>query len=785
MADRKVFGNQGPVDPNLKRSTFDKSFLNNLTLRPGYAYPCLLEECPANSSYSIDVDFAFDMMPLWYPTQNNITAHLSFYRIPFRILMKHFKRFFGQIGKDGRINGSLNYEMPFIKRAPGWCEQGSLADYLGLPTNYFATVDKFVELHRSKLKYMILRNGRDDHKIVNYSDIGSSTESIIGSGGFGFLFDSVKGKLADASSIKLSFVTSSDVSLSDIQTALLSAQTTFSLLWRNNNHNQSSGNYSSDFEFGVSYDIEEGNTYVVNGISVKTFYLVIDIEPSDIERFNSDFQYYNNSGQFLLFWTDNSQSVPGQGLGYFMINRSENFPQISADASLVSFDNPEDTKTTLIQPNITAYGVFGSPIILMSVPTNGNRNHFCSVDGADPVIPINALPFRAYQFVMNYYFRNSRIDPFMKYSDETGNLQPCYDEYITNDGDGADETTPLELVRVPWEYDMFTTAVKEPFFGNAPLVGISTASNSDGELSSATFTMRSDSGESYSFTCKTDGSGKLVGIDYSSASSAQNGNTPNTPLFDALNYAIDAGITISDFRNANALTRWMEKQQRSGVKYSNLLEEFFGTRPPLGEEFPTYLGGVTRRVMVNKITNTAQSDGNPLGDFAGTGSVSGSSKRIRMFTSEPCYILGIIYFTVTPLYSQMLPKHFIKSKLLDYYNPLFANISPQPIYTKQLAPLQLSAEEVDEVFGYGRPYADYVSRQDEVHGEFRGSMGDFLFQRLFKEKPRLNKSFIEINSADLTNIFANEEDNDKFFGQIYFSIRAKLPIPRFSVPQII
>ena len=224
---------------------------------------------------------------------------------------------------------------------------------------------------------------------------------------------------------------------------------------------------------------------------------------------------------------------------------------------------------------------------------------------------------------------------------------------------------------------------------------------------------------------------------------------------------------------------------RAGNKHMDIVKEFFGTTPPLGEEYPVYLGGVTRRVMVNKIMNTAQSEGNPLGDFAGTASLSGKSRRIRTFCSERCYIIGILWFSVTPLYSQQLPKHFIKSKLLDYYNPLFANISAQPIYCKELAPLQLGDEELDDVFGYGRPWADYVSRRDEVHGDFRGNMADFLFQRLFFSKPRLNSSFINVNSADLTNIFSNTDDNDKVFGQIAFGIRAKLPIPRFSNPQII
>lgn len=775
MADRHIFGNQGPVDPHLKRSTFDKSFLNNLTCRPGLLYPILVEECPANSSYSIDADFAFDMMPLWYPVQNNITAHVQFYRVPFRILMKHYRRFFGQIGKDGQINGTLNYEMPYIKRAPGWCEQGSLADYMGLPTNFYSEREVFKNMEEAYLRIAQLW----DNDVLSLYPFGSTTTaSEDATEGFALRFRFPAGRLPSTAKMRVAFAHEPSLNLSDYETAMQSVSTSMSLLFSPSTiSTRANGNVISYKIPITSFRLRSIDTYDVSGTSVALSYMELTLDPTAIANYNSNPYYYENGGYGAIFMT----GTDGGAVPASLLMSRGNFNVAIPDASTVTLDKSSEDGDYIIRPTISSYG-FTYVATQFIQPSLGSRHHFSSISGSNPKIPINALPFRAYEFIANYYFRNPRIDPFMKYSDETGNLQPCYDEYITNDGDGADETTPIDFVHVPWEYDMFTTAVKEPFFGNAPLVGIQNNLSETGELTSATFTMRSQEGDTYTFQCKTNPQGKIVGIDYSSVAG---GNTANSPVFNALNYAIEAGITISDFRNANALTRWMEKQARSGVKFENLMEEFFGSRPPLGEEYPTYLGGCTRRIMVNKITNTAQSDGNPLGDFAGTGSVSGSSKRIRMYTSEPCYIMGLLYFTTTPLYSQMLPKHFIKSKLLDYYNPLFANISPQPIYCKQLAPLQLGDDEIDDVFGYGRPYADYVSRQDEVHGEFRGSMADFLFQRIFKDKPRLNKSFIEINSADLTNIFANNEDNDKFFGQIYFSIRAKLPLPRFSVPQII
>lgn len=795
MADKEIFRDFKPNSNEVKKSTFDKSFINNLTARVGRAIPCFVEEAPANSAYTIDTDFAFDLQSLWYPVQNNITAHLSFFRVPMRLLMKNFKRFQTQIGRDGKINGSQQYSMPYIKRPKGWCGQGSLADYMGLPTNHYTTIDRKTRVpgaSRSDFRIVTLYRPQDLYFINTLGSTVKAGDDYAHSYGLVFKTDGVK--MSDAAKIYISFFTAEEIDGQEVTASYLTSlftahSVTFKLVagkvnadYARNDRDPINGQsvLSQTVDFGVTpHVVKYVATYTLNGMSVKAFSIELSIDTSKIAVYNSTVDYYGGNNYFILHFTDDTaNTIPLS----FLMSRNSGLPHITLDASKVGIISQKDEGLSdmTIKPASDKFGMTALFIDLQET-LNGSAYHFCSISDNDPVIPINALPFRAYEYIHNYFYRNTRVDPFMKYSPETGNVQECYDEYITNDGDGADSTTPVDFFNVPWEYDMFTTCVKEPFYGNAPLVGINYQPVEGLDYSTATFTMNAQGGGTYSFDAKVSSDGKLIGLDYSSA-----GNSPNKPLFDALNYAINCGISINDFRNASALTRFQEKYMKAGsARYSDIVEEFFGVRPALGEEHPTYLGGVSRRVMVNKIMNTAQSEGNPLGDFAGTASVRGKSQRIKVFCKEPCYIMGILYFSVTPIYSQMLPKHFIKHSLLDYYNPIFANIAPQPVYKKQLAPLQLSVEEVDEVFGYNRPYADYVSRQDEVHGDFRGNMADFLFQRLFKEKPRLNSSFISIHSADLTNIFSSIEDNDKIFGQIAFGVRAKLPIPRYSTPHIL
>ena len=61
---------------------------------------------------------------------------------------------------------------------------------------------------------------------------------------------------------------------------------------------------------------------------------------------------------------------------------------------------------------------------------------------------------------------------------------------------------------------------------------------------------------------------------------------------------------------------------------------------------------------------------------------------------------------------------------------------------KHLCPYQayaVSPQNINNVFGYQRAYWDLISSFDEVHGEFRGSMRNFLINRVFDKAPELSK----------------------------------------------
>ena len=189
MADRKVFANQGPVKPDIRRSGYDLSHANNLTVRLGRIYPDLLYDAPAGSSFKIRAKAAFDLEPLQFPIQSNIRMHQKFYKIPKRILWKNFKYFVGQHG---------NHVLPYVKRAGDWTATGTLADYMGICSNKVGVVDSdyrgeiMVSLHNHSNAEQSITDGERIAQMVitpflkvEYTEVDELTDTVRGEGGFG------------------------------------------------------------------------------------------------------------------------------------------------------------------------------------------------------------------------------------------------------------------------------------------------------------------------------------------------------------------------------------------------------------------------------------------------------------------------------------------------------------------------------------------------------------------------------------------------------------------------
>ena len=545
--------------------------------------------------------------------------------------------------------------------------------------------------------------------------------------------------------------------------------------------------YGSDYSEGVPYlfNLAYKRSSAVTSTRLVLFNGAQGVTPT----FNAD-------GQFVISVSQTSSSVPYSlifadpngtlyAYKFTAINGSNTIrlPRLSEQVA----DDPNDMATTFSRVEIAkVYGVVfnassNQNISLYVVPSdspNGidvtamplGTSFPYSAEGVvnENQLKISALPFRAYEAIYNSFYRNAENNPFLI------NGVPEYNKYNRTYEGGAD-TNNYELFNRNWEDDFLTTALPSPQQGTAPLVGITnrgdapyivTLTDDDGNASRVKF--------SY-----VNGAVQVTSDD---ANSEEIAGQLNEYMMEQTN----VGFTIADFRNVNSFTRWLENNIRRGFKYRDQIKGHFGVSVRYDIlDMPEFIGGVSRDVSVTQITQTVENAEGNLGDIAGQSYVMGDGERISHFADEHGYIIGILSVVPMSNYSQMIPKHLLKTDALQYYFPEFGKIGMQPILNKEVTTLEsISRGNQNGVFGYQRPWYDMIARVDEVHGLFTTQFRDFLVGRVFKDVPQLSASFSTIQSDQLNNIFYTDDDEDKILGQIYFDVTGIRPIPLYGIPSI-
>lgn len=391
---------------------------------------------------------------------------------------------------------------------------------------------------------------------------------------------------------------------------------------------------------------------------------------------------------------------------------------------------------------------------------------FGSIDNTDDVpFEVNALPFRAYESIYNAFYRDQRNNPYVVDGENRPN------EYLPS-VDGGEDAHEYKLRQRNWEQDFLTSALPSPQMGAAPLVGMT---------SSGVASFQSEDGTIYKVKMQVADDGDTI------TSAEYSNNLPNDVARSIVNIA-SSGLSINDFRAVNSLQRWLEANFRKGLKYKDQLAAHFGVDASYSVlDMPEFIGGCSQSVDVQQINQTSETTSdNPLGSYAGQAyAVGGSSNTIQHYCDEHGYIIGIISVVPVPCYSQLLPKHFTKFDTLDYYFPEFGHIGLQPVPYREVCPLQASKSGISlsSTFGYQRAWYDYLASTDEVHGDFRLSLRDFVLSRVFKALPSLTPDFLTVDEDDMNNVFAVDE-GDHILGQVHFKVHAKRPIPRYGIPRL-
>jgi len=383
--------------------------------------------------------------------------------------------------------------------------------------------------------------------------------------------------------------------------------------------------------------------------------------------------------------------------------------------------------------------------------------------------PVSQLPFRAYYQIINDYYRDQNFRDEIEFPKDSLDINlEGYSGLLT------------DLYTRCWEKDYFTSALPSAQRGDQVLLPLT----GDAPVSGRPYVVDPVTGLSVKNLqyFGTDSQGKLK---YSGAPDipAELRNSAN--LQADSNFVADlsaaSSTTINDLRRSYALQRWMETMMRAGYRYVEQILAIFGVKSSDARlQRAEYIGGGKLPMRIGEVLQTSETNQTPQGNIAGRGILGGDMSSFSKYFEEHGFIIGIISVMPRTAYQQGLPRIFSKFDRFDYFWPQFAHIGEQELYNREI---YLSSNEVNDegVFGYQPRYSEYRYAPDVVRGKMRTSQSFYHMGRIFNALPLLNNNFVTADPT--TRIYpVIEEDSGALLVQLYLSIHAFRPVPKFGDP---
>lgn len=454
-------------------------------------------------------------------------------------------------------------------------------------------------------------------------------------------------------------------------------------------------------------------------------------------------------------------------------------------------------------------------------PNNVTNPNIGQVFESGSALQFNLFRFGAYQLVWDYYFRDENLQ------------EPVFNEQNYSTGFNKFSGNYSQLLPVAYEKDYFTTALPWPqkgepvnlsayIYGNSSPYWLTdgVTSNEYGiiagnshinvpssphtiQLTETITTGEGDTGERviplgnpYTFATGelfSDGSSQS-GFARVVTNDSSDVLQRATPLRIS-NEAYSTSFNINDLRYANALQRFLERKALGGSRPAEFYLSMYGVRVDdlrIGQ--PLYLGGGYSNVAVTDVTQLSQStEGNPLGTLAGNGKSFPAMKMNNpYYCQEFGVVLGVMYIRPEINYSQGLPRQMQLFDTLDFYNPVFAHLGEEEVLDSELF-IKPTINNVkngpyaetnnDGTFGYQSRYAYLKHRRNEVHGEFKTSLSNWLLSVAFTEQPSLNDEFITVDQN--YDVFAVTDATDHhYLVELYNDYEAESSMPNFVIPSL-
>ncbi len=395
-----------------------------------------------------------------------------------------------------------------------------------------------------------------------------------------------------------------------------------------------------------------------------------------------------------------------------------------------------------------------------------------AVSSDKPTTPMD-MPLRAFELIWNEYFRDENLDTVLPY-------KMSFDS--SEDQLSVDELSSLVTSVMPyvcWGKDYFTSALPWQQRGTAPALPISGTTSAD---FNGTFFINS---------------GSTAGVGMGASSIPFGSAADKVEMFQSAlttqlnNNSVDLSnastFDVADLRLAFQLQKWLERNARGGVRYTEFLKAQYGTSPRDDRmQRPEYIGGFKQPIIVSEVLQTSETTStSPQGNLAGKGISVGGSYVGKYYSTEFGLIMGLAFIRPKTSYQNGCDRQWLRKSRYDFYNPLFANLSEQAILRGEIYQSGASTDYDESlVQGFTGRYNEMRKKSSIITSDFRDTYDYWHMGRQFATAPNLNSAFVHMQQSDCIRDFAvqNEPTCLVDYANIIDALR---PMPYIAEPGLI
>ena len=387
-------------------------------------------------------------------------------------------------------------------------------------------------------------------------------------------------------------------------------------------------------------------------------------------------------------------------------------------------------------------------------------------------VSVSALPFRCYNKVWNFWFRDENL------------MSPMPE--LTDGGPDAMTVGNYKILSRRKRRDYITSCLPFPQKGpdvdlplgnSAPVYAVSNTNAMLGvgaTQGGAMTAMRGDGGAS----------SQQLYLDVGEAGS----NQLRADLTNA------TASTINEIREAFQIQKLLERDARGGTRYPEILRSHFQVSDPglLVHQRPLFLGGGSTQINITPVQQTTPQPGatepveTPQGNLAAYGTVSAKNHGFTSSFTEHGHILGLVNVRADLTYQQGLERYWSRQTRFDFYWPALSHLGEQDVKNKEVFVSNSSVID-DDTFGYMPRYDEYRFKQSQITGLFRSdaaaSLDVWHLAQDFAALPVLDEAFIT-DAVPMDRVLAVPSEPD-FLLDVYFKIKAARPLPLYGTPGLI